>query len=52
MEREGRNVLLFWAIYCLFTAPDNPENQNFEKMRKNPGDIITLHLPSTMGLLL
>ena len=23
--------------------PNNPENQNFEKMKKTPGDIIILH---------
>ena len=23
--------------------PNNPENQNFEKMKKAPGDIIILH---------
>ena len=24
--------------------PNNPENQNFEKMKKTPGDIIILHM--------
>ena len=36
----------FWTIFCPFTPPtpsDNPENQNFEKMKIAPGDIIILH---------
>ena len=24
--------------------PNNPKNQNFEKLKKNPGDIILLHM--------
>ena len=37
-----------WTIFCPFTPsplppPNNPENQNFEKMKKTPGDIIILH---------
>ena len=27
-----------------FHSPDNPENQNFEKLKKTPGDIIVLHM--------
>ena len=27
-----------------FYPPNNPKNQNFEKMKKPPGDIITLHM--------
>ena len=36
-------------IFCDFgpffalLPPNNPENQNFEKMKKTPRDIITLH---------
>ena len=29
-----------------FDPPNNPKNQNFEKMKKMPGDIIILHLCS------
>ena len=36
-----RIFLSFWVIYCLFTTPNDPENQNFEKMPKN---IIFLHI--------
>ena len=37
-------------IFCHFgpffalLPPNNPKNQNFEKMKKPPGDIITLHM--------
>ena len=34
----------FVTMDCfLFIYPMNPENQNFEKMKKRPGDIIILH---------
>ena len=29
------DFLSIWAIFCLFTSSNNPENQNFEKMKKN-----------------
>ena len=29
---------------AFFYPPDNPENQNFEKMKKASGDVITLHM--------
>ena len=37
----------FFAIlgnFFAFHTPDNPENQNFEKLKKTPGDIIILHV--------
>ena len=34
IESETQNFLSFWGIFCPFT-PDNPENQNFEKLKKN-----------------
>ena len=40
-QRYGvrHNFLSFWAIFCPFTLPpNNQENQNFEKMKKSPGD--------------
>ena len=43
MERNRQNVLSFWTIFCTFTS-DNPKNQNFEKMKKLPGDIILFHM--------
>ena len=38
MECERPNVLSFWSML----SPNNMENQNFEKMKKMPGDIINL----------
>ena len=42
------NSLSFWAIFLPFSSPplptNNPENQNFEKMRKAFGDAIILNL--------
>ena len=43
MERNRQNVLSFWTIFCTFNS-DNPKNQNFEKMKKLPGDIILFHM--------
>ena len=40
MKHDGQNFLLFWTIFCSFTPPNNPKNQNFEKMKKTPGGII------------
>ena len=31
------NFLSFWAIFCPFTPPNNPENQKFEKIKKASG---------------
>ena len=35
--------LPFWTIFCN-SIPLTPKNQNFKKMKKPPGDIITLHM--------
>ena len=35
-KRDRQNFLKFWTNFC----PFNPENQNFEKMKKTPRDII------------
>ena len=50
MEHNRQNFLSFWTIFCPFTPRptphppfNNPKNQNFEKMKKTPGDIIILH---------
>ena len=41
MEHDKCNCYFsFWAILCTFTTP---KNQNFEKLKTNPGDIIILH---------
>ena len=35
-----RIFLSFWTDFC----PNNPKNQNFEKMKKTHGDIVILHM--------
>ena len=36
IRHNGQNFLSFWTIFCPFTpSPNNPKNQNFEKMKKN-----------------
>ena len=44
IERD-RIVSHFGTFFALLHPfpPNNPENQNFEKMKKTPGDIIILH---------
>ena len=48
MVRDGCNYFSFWANFCPFNPPppptNSPKNQNFEKMKKAPGDIITLQM--------
>ena len=39
--------LSFWAIFLPFYSTNNPKNQNFEQMKKTPGDIISLSLRTT-----
>ena len=39
MKRDRQNVLSFWTAFC----PDNLKSQNFEKLKKTPGDTIILH---------
>ena len=38
------NFLSFWTVFCPFTSPKDLENENFEKTRKKPGEIIILHM--------
>ena len=44
MECDRHNFLSFSTIVCHFNPTNNQENQNFEKMKKTPGDIITLQM--------
>ena len=37
------NYFSFRAIFCPFTPANSPKNQNFLKMKKNPGVIIISH---------
>ena len=34
----------FGPFFALLPVYNNPKNQNFEKMKKRPGDIIILHM--------
>ena len=51
MECNRQNFLSFWTIFCPFNPSPPPPSpplttqkiQNFEKMKKLPGDIIILH---------
>ena len=40
---HGRLKLVILGHFLLFYSPKNPQNQNFEKMKKIAGDII-LHM--------
>ena len=42
-SRTDRIVCHFGPFFALL-APNNQKNQNFEKMKKMPGDIIILHM--------
>ena len=41
-----QNFLSFWAIFYPFNplASNNPQNQNFGKMKKTSGDVVILNL--------
>ena len=43
IKRNRHNFLSLWASFCPL-PPNNSENQNFEKMKKTPRDIIILHM--------
>ena len=46
MVPEKASATEFFVIldhFLPFYPPNNPKNQNFEKMKKTPGDIIILH---------
>ena len=43
IDRMFCHFRLFFAFY----PPNNPENQNFEKMKKPPGGIIILNMSTT-----
>ena len=38
------SFLSLWTIFCPFTPPMDPENQNFEKMKNTLEDIIILQM--------
>ena len=44
MEHNRQNFFSFWTVFWPFYPHNNPENQNFKKLKKTPGDIIILHM--------
>ena len=46
IKNKGQSFLWF-CHFLPFDPPNNPKNQNFEKIKKMPGDIIILHLCTT-----
>ena len=42
MKHDGENFFVILDHFLHFYTPKNPENQNFEKLKKAPGDIIIL----------
>ena len=49
IRHDGQSFLSFWAFFP-FDPPNTLKNQNFEKMKKTPGDIIILHLCTRNGV--
>ena len=43
MKHDKQNFLSFWTVFFPLYSPNNPKNQNFQKLKKSPGDIIILH---------
>ena len=37
-------IFCHYGLFFALLPPIDPENQNFEKMKKIPGDIIILHV--------
>ena len=44
IEHDRQNFLSFWNIYCPFTPLTIQKIKILEKMKKNPADIIILHM--------
>ena len=44
MKHDRQNFLSFWTVLCPFPLQTIKKNQNFEKMKKVPGEIIILHM--------
>ena len=45
---EHNRIYHFGQFFALL-PPNDPENQNFEKMKKMPADIIILHMSTING---
>ena len=44
---KGQFFFVILGHFLPFDPPNNPKNQNFEKIKKTPGNIIILHLCTT-----
>ena len=42
IEHDRQNVFVILDLFLPLYLPNNPKKQNFEKMKKTPGDIINL----------
>ena len=45
--RHARQFFCHFGSFFAFDPPNNPKNQNLEKIKIRPGDIIILHLCTT-----
>ena len=43
-KAQQTDAFVILSHFLPFDPPNNPKNQNFEKMKKTPGDITNLHL--------
>ena len=43
-EHDRQCFFVILGYFLPLYLPNNPENQNFEKMKKTPEDIIILHM--------
>ena len=46
-KAQQTEFFVIFAHFLPFNLPNNLKNQNFEKMKNTPEDIIILHLPTT-----
>ena len=44
IQSEKDRIFCHFGLFFALSPPDNLENQNFERMKKTPGDIIILHM--------
>ena len=44
MKLDRQNFLSFWTCFFPLYLPNNPKNQNFEKLKKTPRRFIILHM--------
>ena len=44
MKHDRQDFLSFWTVFLPFYPTNNPKYQDFEKLKKTPGDIIILDM--------